>query len=216
MWTDTAGPQPHPEPQAMSAEDVRAAIEEFASAARNAREAGFDAVELHGANGYLLEQFLNPHTNRRTDAYGGDVQRRARFVVEAVDAAAAAIGRDRVAIRLSPYNTFNDLPVYDETEAQYLELARALRGVLYVHLVQSRHDGFAATAEGIRRGTGWPGGDQPLIQGVGDHGNVRVVGPQALGQGLGGHQQTVRRRQQAQQGCGLSGAGPVRAPGEGR
>lgn len=156
MWTDASGPQPHPEPQAMSADEVRAAIQEFASAARNAREAGFDAVELHGANGYLLEQFLNPHTNRRTDEYGGDVARRARFVLEAVDAAAAAIGRDRVAIRLSPYNTFNDLPIYDETEAQYLELARALRGVLYVHLVQSRHAGYAAAEEGIRRAYGGP------------------------------------------------------------
>lgn len=150
MYTDQEGPQPFPEPEAMTAADVREARDEIIQAARNAIEAGFDGIELHGANGYLLEQFLNPHTNRRTDEYGGSVEARARFVLEVAQGAAEAIGGERVAIRLSPFNTFNDLPVHDEVGAQYETVARGLRGLLYVHLVASQHPGFAATATAIR------------------------------------------------------------------
>jgi N-ethylmaleimide reductase len=150
MWTDREGPQPFPKPEAMSEGDLRETREEFVSAAKHAIDAGFDGVELHGANGYLLEQFLHPHTNRRTDRYGGDVERRARFVAETAHAVAGAIGHDRVGIRLSPHNTFNDLPPYDAVEPQYATLARQLRGLLYVHLVQNPHEGFAASARAIR------------------------------------------------------------------
>lgn len=156
MYTDQAGPQPHPTPEAMSEADVRAARDELATAAKNAVSAGFDGIELHGANGYLLEQFLHPHTNRRDDAYGGSVERRARFVAEVADACGDAIGRDRVAIRLSPFNTFNDLPPHDEVHAQYTNLAESLRGLLYVHLVTSAHEGFAATAAAVREAFGGP------------------------------------------------------------
>ncbi len=156
MWTDQEGPQPHPEPVAMNEDDLADARGAFVLAAKNAVAAGFDGVELHGANGYLLEQFLHPHANRRTDAYGGSVDARARYVVEVAAAAADAIGAERVGIRLSPYNTFNDLPPHAEVHAQYEALARALRGLLYVHVVASQNDAFSATLDSIRGAFGGP------------------------------------------------------------
>lgn len=156
MYTDQEGLQPYPLPEAMSEADLRAAREEFVQAARNAIDAGFDGVELHGANGYLLEQFLHPHTNRRTDGYGGSVESRARFVVEVAQASAEAIGAERVGIRLSPYNTFNDLPVHAEVEAQYTALSRSLRGLLYVHLVANADASYPSTEGVIRQAFGGP------------------------------------------------------------
>ena len=137
MFTDAEGMQPNATPQAMTEADIAATVEEYAQAASNAMAAGFDGVELHGANGYLLEQFLRPTSNRRTDRYGGSIDNRARFVLEVVDAAIKAIGKDRVGIRLSPFGVFNDMPPYDGMEADYTELARRLdeRGLLYIHLV---------------------------------------------------------------------------------
>ena len=156
MYTDELGPQPMPEPQAMTANDLEQARREFVDAARNAVDAGFDGVELHAANGYLLEQFLHPHSNRRGDAYGGTAERRARFVNEVVEATARAIGSERVGIRLSPFSTLGDLPHYDETEEQYTVLARALRGLSYVHLVASGHAAFERTRGAIQRAFGGP------------------------------------------------------------
>ncbi|HHO48440.1 MAG TPA: alkene reductase [Desulfobacteraceae bacterium] len=137
MYTDAEGPQPHPVPEAMSKGDIDNAIAEFARAADNAVQAGFDGVEVHGANGYLLEQFIRPNTNRRDDAYGGSVENRARFVLEAAEAVIGAIGRDRVGIRLSPFGVFNDMPLYDGMEEDYTYLARRLDslGLVYIHLV---------------------------------------------------------------------------------
>jgi len=156
MWTDVEGMQPMPQPEEMTEADLGAARGEFVEAAKNAVAAGFDGIELHGANGYLIEQFLHPHSNRRTDGYGGSVEKRARFVLEVVDACAAAIGRDRIGIRLSPFNTFNDLPHHDAFEAQYTTLARGLRGLLYVHLVRNANPGFPSTMAAIRREFGGP------------------------------------------------------------
>lgn len=156
MYTDAAGAQPHGEALEMTAADVGAARDGFVHAAKNAIAAGFDGIELHGANGYLLEQFLNPHANRRTDAYGGSVENRTRFVIEVARATADAIGADRVGIRLSPFNTYNDLSVYDEAAETYVGLARALRGILYLHVVQNPHEGFAATATAMREAFGGP------------------------------------------------------------
>jgi N-ethylmaleimide reductase len=137
MYTDAAGPQDHPTPRAMESADLAQAREEFVQAARNAIEAGFDGVELHGANGYLLDQFLNPTSNQRSDAYGGSVENRSRFVVEVAQATAQAIGAGRVGIRVSPYGAFNDVTPHDETHAQHVHLAQALAplGLVYLHIV---------------------------------------------------------------------------------
>ena len=100
-------------------------------------EAGFDGVELHGANGYLIEQFLNPFTNNRTDEYGGSIENRSRFLLEAIDASIAHIGAAKVAIRLTPYGGLHELPHYDEIEETYAYLANQLsqRGIVYIHLM---------------------------------------------------------------------------------
>ena len=137
MYTDAEGMKPHPTPQAMTEADIQAAIEEYAQAAKNAVAAGFDGIELHGANGYLLEQFIRPSSNQRTDRYGGPIENRARFVLEAANAAIKAIGKDKVGIRLSPFGVFNDMPLYDAMEADYTYLAQQLNalGLVYIHLV---------------------------------------------------------------------------------
>ena len=137
MYTDAEGMKPLPTPHAMTEADIKTAIAEFAQAAKNAVAAGFDGIELHGANGYLLEQFVRPNSNVRTDRYGGGIENRARFVLEVVDAAIAAIGKDKVGIRLSPFGVFNDMPLYPEMEADYTYLAQKLNAaeLLHIHLV---------------------------------------------------------------------------------
>jgi N-ethylmaleimide reductase len=137
MYTDAEGMKPFPTPQAMTEADIETTIEEFARGAKNAMQAGFDGVELHGANGYLLEQFLRPTSNRRTDGYGGPIEKRARFLLKTVEAVVRTIGREKVGIRLSPFGVFNDMPDYPEQEADYEYLAQQLsqRQLLYVHLV---------------------------------------------------------------------------------
>jgi N-ethylmaleimide reductase len=138
IWTDTLGQQPYPEPYALTDKDVEAVIAEHVSAARNAIAAGFDGVELHGANGYLVEQFLNPHVNNRTDAWGGSIENRTRFATRVVNAMAAAIGPDKVGVRFSPYSTLGDLQAYDEQEVHdtYALLAAELNktGIAYLHI----------------------------------------------------------------------------------
>jgi N-ethylmaleimide reductase len=138
MWTDSQGEQPHDLPREMSADDIRTAIGEYVQASRNAIDAGFDGVEIHGANGYLITQFLDPGSNLRSDAYGVDAAGRNRFALEVAEEVITAIGAERVGIRLSPYGVFNDMSgSYDGIAAQYTELAAALGGLglLYLHLV---------------------------------------------------------------------------------
>ena len=138
MYTDSEGLKDLPTPTEMTGRDIHAATQDFAQAARNALKAGFDGVELHAANGYLLEQFIRPTTNHRTDAYGGPIENRIRFILEVVNAVASAIGKDRLGIRLSPYGVFNDMPLYDTMEDDYSFLAQKLNdtgALAYIHLV---------------------------------------------------------------------------------
>jgi N-ethylmaleimide reductase len=153
MYTDAEGMKPNAMPQEMSGADIKIAIAEFAQAAHNALAAGCDGVELHGANGYLLEQFIRPNSNLRTDAYGGAIENRARFVLEAVDAVIAAIGPDRVGIRLSPYGVFNDMPLYDALADDYAYLAKELnaRGLVYIHLVDHSAMGAPHVPDAIKQ-----------------------------------------------------------------
>jgi 2,4-dienoyl-CoA reductase-like NADH-dependent reductase (Old Yellow Enzyme family) len=96
------GKQPYPVPHALTIEEAQATVQDFVAASRRAIEAGLDGVELHGANGYLLHEFLSPSSNQRTDSYGGSPQNRARFAIEVVTAVAEAIGAGRVGLRISP------------------------------------------------------------------------------------------------------------------
>ncbi len=152
IYTDAEGMKPHATPKAMTEADLKTAIGEYVQAAKNAVAAGFDGVELHGANGYLLEQFIRPNSNRRTDAYGGAIENRARFVLEVARAVIAAIGRDKVGIRLSPFGAFNDMPAYPEMEADYAYLARELNalGLAYVHLVDHSPMGAPKVPQSIK------------------------------------------------------------------
>jgi N-ethylmaleimide reductase len=152
MYTDAEGLKPHPVPQAMTEADIKTTIEEFAQAAKNAVAAGFDGIELHSANGYLLEQFIRPNSNQRTDRYGGSIENRARFVLEVAEAVIAAIGKDKVGIRLSPYGVFNDMPLYDAMAADYTYLAQQLnaRGLVYIHLVDHSPQGAPPVPDAIK------------------------------------------------------------------
>ena len=139
MWTDQQQMQDQPTPRALTTEEVAAVVQQYAHSAKLALEAGFDGVEVHGANGYLPEQFLNPHSNQRTDEYGGSVPNRARFVLDVTRAVVAEIGADRTGVRLSPGSTFNDMAAYPEMAETYAYLAAELQkiGVVYLHLVGS-------------------------------------------------------------------------------
>ena len=153
MYTDAEGMKPHPMPQAMTEADIKAAIAEFVLAAKNAVAAGFDGIELHGANGYLLEQFIRPNSNLRTDRYGGTIENRARFTLEVADAVIKAVGKDKVGIRLSPYGVFNDMPLYDAMDADYTYLAQQLnaRGLVYIHLVDHSPMGAPPVPDSIKK-----------------------------------------------------------------
>ncbi len=152
IYTDSKGPQPHPAPEAMSDADIKNTIAEYVQASKNAVAAGFDGVELHGANGYLIEQFLRPNSNQRSDSYGGSIENRARFGLEVAKAVIAAIGKDKVGIRLSPYGAFNDMALYPEMESDYAYLARQLSalGLLYVHLVDHSSMGAPPVPQSIK------------------------------------------------------------------
>lgn len=138
IFTDTAGLQDHSIPVALTTDGVNAIIEGHVQAARNAMTAGFDGIELHGANGYLIEQFLNPAINTRTDEFGGSLEARGKIVVELATKIAAAIGKDKVGIRFSPYSKLGDLPLYPEQEVHetYRYLAGQLEkiGIAYLHI----------------------------------------------------------------------------------
>lgn len=133
-----SGMQPVPTPRALSTEDIPSVIDEFRQAARRALAAGFDGVEVHGANGYLLDQFLQTGSNRRTDGYGGSVPNRVRLLLEVTEAVADVWGADRVGVRLSPGGTFNG--TFDDDPAEtFGYAAKALDGfgLAYLHVVET-------------------------------------------------------------------------------
>jgi N-ethylmaleimide reductase len=150
------GPKPFVTPRALELEEIPGIIEQFRQAAKNALEAGFDGVEIHGANGYLPDQFLRDGTNKRTDPYGGSVENRARLVLEITEAVVGVWGGKRVGIRLSPSGTFNDM--YDSNpQATFGYVIEALNrfDLAYLHLVESgeadlRHGGTAVPTSYFR------------------------------------------------------------------
>ena len=140
-------PLPTGQPREMDLGDMERVTFEYADAARNASMAGFDAVELHCASGYLINQFLNPGSNRRTDEYGGNGEARARFPAQIVDALANAIGADRVGIRISPGNPYNGMDPSDPAET-FVPFLKAIADLplAYVHVVDLGLDDLDALA----------------------------------------------------------------------
>lgn len=147
MWVDaTMSMEDEPTARALETEELAGVINEYVNAAKLAIAAGFDGVELHAANGYLLEQFLSPAANQRTDAYGGSNENRNRFVLQTAQAVADAIGADKVGIRISPFGVFNGIAPFDGIEGQYLALVHGLSeiGLTYLHLVDHSSMGTPA------------------------------------------------------------------------
>lgn len=139
------GPQEFVTPQPLDADGIAATIADFAASARNAIEAGFDGVELHGANGYLLHQFLSTNANQRDDEWGGSVEGRIRLTVEVTRAVADAVGADRLGLRISPSNPYNDI-VEDDHRDTYLALVDTLDplGLAYLHIGEGPDTEFTA------------------------------------------------------------------------
>ncbi|GHH73689.1 alkene reductase [Streptomyces sulfonofaciens] len=140
------GPKDFVTPRELTGAEVRGTIADFAAAARNAVDAGFDGVELHGGNGYLIHQFLAPGSNRRSDEWGGSVEGRVRFAAETAKAVAAAIGGHRTGVRVTPGGTFNDIDE-PEPEPAYTALVKELDqlGLAYLHIAETSAAGRGLT-----------------------------------------------------------------------
>jgi len=139
MWTDSQGMQPNDPPRALELAEIPLVIADYASATRNALAAGFDGVELHAASGYLPNQFLSPNSNQRTDAYGGSIENRIRFAVEALTAIIAAAGSPgKVGMKVSPGMPFNDI-VHEDPMPTYVALAKAAAALhpAYLHVMRT-------------------------------------------------------------------------------
>ncbi len=156
------GPKPYVTPRALETDELPGIVEQYRQGAENALAAGFDGVEVHGANGYLLDQFLRDGTNQRTDAYGGSIENRARLLLEVTEAVVGVWGGDRVGVRLSPSGTFNDMSDSDP-KATFGYAVEALNhfGLAYLHLIEPseadlRHGGVAVPSTYFR----------PLFKGV--------------------------------------------------
>lgn len=133
------------EPRALAAEEIPGIVEQFRQGAINARRAGFDGVEIHGANGYLIDQFIRSQSNQRTDEYGGSIDNRLRFPLMVVDAVADVWGVERTGIRVSPTGTFNDMHD-DDPAATYGAFAKELnhRGIAFIEVVEDSFQGNAS------------------------------------------------------------------------
>jgi len=149
MFTPS-GMQTTPVPRALTTAEVKQTVKNFAYAARRAIEAGADGVEIHGANGYLIEQFIAPNANTRTDEYGGSLENRARFAIEVAQAVAREIGADRTGIRLSPLSTSGGLVEGPEAPALYRYLVGELNklNLAYLHIL---HTGDETLLQDIRK-----------------------------------------------------------------
>lgn len=140
-------------PNAMTPADIKETIRHFVRAAKNATEAGFDGVEIHGANGYLIDTFLQDVSNQRDDEYGGSIENRSRFAFEVIKAVAHAIGVNRVGLRLSPWSTYQGMRMKDDdTISQYTDLIKKADklGIAYIHLIESRIAGWDDVPENGR------------------------------------------------------------------
>jgi N-ethylmaleimide reductase len=142
-------------PRALETEEVARVVSDYAAAARNALEAGFDAVEIHGANGYLIDQFLSSKTNRRTDRYGGSVENRTRFLFEVIEAVAGVWPRDAIGLRLSPLGAYNDIDDEnpEETFGTVFERLNGT-GIAYLHMPRPNTAGKADVDQMGERETG--------------------------------------------------------------
>lgn len=160
MFTVEHGMQDNSVPRALTTAELPAVIAEFVTSAKNLVANGIDGVELHAANGYLLEQFLNPISNHRDDSYGGSADNRHRFVVEVAAAVAAAIGGDKVGIRLSPHSKSGGLDAWDGVDDEYIALTKQLAdtGIQYVHVVDHSAMGGAAVPASLKAAmrAAWP------------------------------------------------------------
>jgi 12-oxophytodienoic acid reductase len=145
---DGTGPVPYPTPRALEAEEIPKIVEDFRLAARNSIRAGFDGVEIHGAHGYLIDQFLKEGLNNRTDRYGGSIENNCRFALEVVKAVADEVGADRVGIRLSLHQFYSDMQISDPL-ALGLHLIEGLNklNILYAHFVEPRMGPGTASIE---------------------------------------------------------------------
>lgn len=152
IYTSTKGMQPYPVPRPMQKSDILQAQQEYVHAAKNAIAAEFDGIELHGANGYLIEQFINPASNQRSDEYGGSIENRNRFVIETAKKVASAIGADKTGIRLSPYGISNDMSIFDNIEDSFEYLAGELGKLklAYIHLVDHSSFGTPEVPESVK------------------------------------------------------------------
>lgn len=153
MYTDQKGMQDYPAPKEMSADDIAKTIQEFVKSAELAIQAGFDGVELHGANGYLIEQFLNPKPNKRTDNYGGSDENRMRFALEIAAETVKKIGGGRLGIRVSPYGVFNDTGAFEGVDTFYGKLAKKLSelGLAYIHVVDHSSMGAPSVSPEVKK-----------------------------------------------------------------
>lgn len=177
------GPRPFETPRPLEPGEIPGVVRQFAEGARRALDAGFDGVELHGASGYLIDQFLRDGTNRRTDAYGGSLEGRARFLLEVTEAVTRIWGPERVGVRLSPTNAFNSMSDTDpQTTFGFVAGALSPFGLAYLHvvapgaldpstsehrIVRAMRDGFGGAIV-LNGGLGREEGEAALARGLAD------------------------------------------------
>jgi len=154
------GFEPIPKPRALEPREIAQIVAQYAQGARNAIAAGFDGVEVHAANGYLIDQFLQDRTNKRSDQYGGSIENRTRFLLEVVDAVSAAVGAERTGVRISPQNRMNDIADSDP-QALFSFVAQSLssKGLAYLHVIEGDTSGAAVPSFdylGLKRRFGGP------------------------------------------------------------